>query len=133
MKNGNIFHEHYTNATACVPARTTLQTGTYPLTHKVTSTNGVAKKHGDTQMKWLEKNFIPTIGNYLRSAGYQTYLKGKWHISDADLYDEFGELLATYDANGNRLLNGEKVYLDNNVLYQIAHARFGMPGHAGVS
>lgn len=36
-------------------------------------------------MFWLNPNTVPTMGNYFRAAGYQTYYKGKWHISNADI------------------------------------------------
>lgn len=39
----------------------------------------------DSDMFWLDRNTVPTMGDYFRAAGYQTYYKGKWHISDEDI------------------------------------------------
>ena len=36
-------------------------------------------------MFWLDRNTVPTMGDYFREAGYQTYYKGKWHVSNEDI------------------------------------------------
>lgn len=79
------FHRHYIGSTACCPSRTTLFTGQYPSLHGVSQTVGIAKEAFDSDMFWLNRNTLPTIGNYFRAAGYQTYYKGKWHISNEDI------------------------------------------------
>jgi arylsulfatase A-like enzyme len=30
---------------------------------------------------WLDPNTVPTMGDYFRTAGYRSFYKGKWHIS----------------------------------------------------
>ncbi len=60
-------------------------TGHYPSLHGVSQTTGVAKEAFDSDMFWLGRNTLPTMGNYFREAGYRTYYKGKWHISQADI------------------------------------------------
>ncbi|MCQ6276786.1 sulfatase-like hydrolase/transferase [Bacillus sp. V3B] len=84
-KNGMEFLNHYAGSTACSPSRATIYTGQYPSLHGVTQTTGVAKGPFDPDVFWLDPNTVPTIGNYFRTAGYQTYWKGKWHASDEDI------------------------------------------------
>ncbi|PWW33718.1 arylsulfatase A-like enzyme [Paenibacillus pabuli] len=79
------FHRHYIGTTACCPSRATMFTGQYPSLHGVSQTVGIAKESYDSDMFWLNLNTVPTMGNYFRAAGYQTYYKGKWHISNADI------------------------------------------------
>ncbi|MGM1022647.1 MAG: sulfatase-like hydrolase/transferase [Bacillota bacterium] len=83
--HGLEFHRYYIGSAACSPGRTTLFTGHYPSLHGVTQTDGVAKGAFDSDMFWLDRNTVPTMGDYFRAAGYQTYYKGKWHISDEDI------------------------------------------------
>ncbi|MFK4344984.1 MULTISPECIES: sulfatase-like hydrolase/transferase [unclassified Paenibacillus] len=83
--HGLEFHRHYIGSAACSPSRTTLFTGHYPSLHGVTQTDGVAKGAFDSDMFWLDRNTVPTMGDYFHAAGYQTYYKGKWHISDEDI------------------------------------------------
>lgn len=79
------FHRHYIGTTACCPSRATMFTGQYPSLHGVSQTVGIAKESFDSDMFWLNPNTVPTMGNYFRAAGYETYFKGKWHISNADI------------------------------------------------
>lgn len=51
----------------------------------MTQTTGVAKGAFDPDVFWLDHNTVPTLGEYFRTAGYQTYWKGKWHLSDEDI------------------------------------------------
>ncbi|RKP50158.1 DUF229 domain-containing protein [Cohnella endophytica] len=83
--HGLEFHRHYIGSSACCPSRATLLTGQYPSLHGVTQTTGIAKEAFDSDMFWLNRNTVPTMGNYFREAGYQTYYKGKWHASDEDI------------------------------------------------
>ena len=84
-RHGLEFKRHYTGSTACCPSRATIFTGQYPSLHGVTQTTGAAKSPFDADMFWLDPNTVPTMGDYFQTAGYQTYYKGKWHISDADI------------------------------------------------
>jgi len=83
--HGLEFTNHYVAATACSPSRATLFTGQYPSLHGVSQTSDVAKRPADSDMFWLDPNTVPTLGDYFRAAGYRTYYKGKWHISNADI------------------------------------------------
>lgn len=115
-KRSVIFHNHYTNTCACVPARATLQTGTYPSIHGCTNTDGIAKMENDPKMTWLPKNTVPTIGNYLKNEGFKTYLKGKWHISDESLRGNNGDIIPTYNYNGEAIMDIHRLYLEKNLL-----------------
>ncbi|WP_372007203.1 sulfatase-like hydrolase/transferase [Paenibacillus chitinolyticus] len=83
--HGLEFHRHYIGSAACCPSRATLMTGHYPSLHGVTQTTGIAKEAFDSDMFWLDRNTVPTMGDYFRAAGYRTYYKGKWHISHEDI------------------------------------------------
>ena len=115
-RSGVVFHNHYTNTNACSPARATFHTGQYPNVHGMTQTTGAAKQPLDPDVPWLPKFTVPTIGNYFQEAGYKTYLKGKWHVSDADIRYNSGESMLTFDMYGNRLPLKEEIYLKEDVL-----------------
>lgn len=83
--HGLEFHRHYIGSAACCPSRATLLTGHYPSLHGVSQTTGIAKEAFDSDMFWLDRNTVPTMGDYFRAAGYQTYYKGKWHITNEDI------------------------------------------------
>jgi arylsulfatase A-like enzyme len=112
-KYGVDFRNHYIGATACAPSRTTIFTGQYPSLHGVASTDGAAKYAYDPDMYWLDESTVPTLGDYFEAAGYQTFYKGKWHISEADItvpgthdpYASFNEETGAPDPSR------EKVYL----------------------
>lgn len=100
--NGIEFHRHYAAATACAPSRTSIFTGHYPSLHGVTQTTGAAKEAYDPDVYWLDPNGVPTMGDYFKAAGYRTFYKGKWHISNADLLvSGTHEALPSYDDGGN--------------------------------
>ena len=82
---GLDFRNHHAAATACAPSRTTIYTGHYPSLHGVSQTPGIGKSSFDQNMFWLKPNTVPTLGNYFRQAGYQTWYRGKWHISYEDI------------------------------------------------
>ncbi|KXH81910.1 sulfatase-like hydrolase/transferase [Sporosarcina sp. HYO08] len=85
LKHGMEFQNHYVSSTACAPSRTTLFTGQYPSLHGVSQTPGAAKGSFDADQFWLDPNTVPTMGDYFRAAGYDTYWQGKWHASEADI------------------------------------------------
>ncbi|WP_205876983.1 sulfatase-like hydrolase/transferase [Mycobacterium camsae] len=100
-EHGVNFTRHYTGSLACVPSRPTIFTGQYPDLHGVTQTDGIGKRFDDSRLRWLRAGEVPTLGNWFRAAGYDTYYDGKWHISHADLEDPAtGGSLATNDDDG---------------------------------
>jgi arylsulfatase A-like enzyme len=126
-EHGVSFTRHYTGSLACVPSRPTIFTGQYPDLHGVTQTDGIGKVYDDSRMRWLRTGEVPTLGNWFRAAGYDTYYDGKWHISHADLTDPAtGAVLATNDDDG--VVDPEAVqrYLDADPLEP-----FGFSGWVG--
>lgn len=117
-EKGMTFLNHYIGSTACSPSRTTLFTGQYPSLHGVTQTTGAAKGAFDANVYWLDHNTVPTLGNYFRAAGYRTFWKGKWHLSDEDiLIPGTHEALPSYNTkSGIPVRKYEKLYEEANRL-----------------
>ena len=102
-QNGADFQRHYAASVACVPGRASIYTGHYPSLHGTSQTTGAAKESFDPDMFWLDPNSVPTLGDYFRAAGYSTFWRGKWHVSDADmLIPGTHNQLLSYDASTGR-------------------------------
>lgn len=116
--NGIEFLNHYVGSTACSPSRATLYTGQYPSLHGLTKTVGGASESFEPDIFWLDANTVPTIGDYFRFAGYQTYWKGKWHASPQDiLIPGTHDAMPSYDSTtGIPDPKTENIYLDANRL-----------------
>lgn len=78
-RNAVVCRKHYIAAAACSPSRTTFLTGQYPSLHGVTQVDGLFKS--DTEVQFLDPDGVPTLGDWFRAAGYDTYYFGKWHVS----------------------------------------------------
>lgn len=116
-KKGVSFERHYVASVACVPSRTSLYTGHYPSLHGVANTDGAAKAANDPDMHWLLPGSVPTLGHYLRHAGYRTFWKGKWHVTEADLKIPGTEqVITSYDGNGVTDPEKESLYLKADTL-----------------
>lgn len=110
--DGLEFTNHYIMASACVPSRTSIFTGQYPSLHGVTQTTGAAKNSFEDDVFWLDPNTVPTMGNYFRAGGYATYIKGKWHLSEADMtIPGTHDQLLSFDQQGNPDPVNEAAYL----------------------
>ena len=126
-ENGLDFVNHHIMASACSPSRASIFTGQYPSLHGVTQTSGAAKSAIEQDLFWLDPTTVPTMGHYFRAAGYETYYKGKWHVSDADLYQPGSyDALPSYDENGDPDPELEELYLLANRL-----GPFGFDGWIG--
>lgn len=126
-KRGVSFERHYTASVACVPSRTSLCTGHYPSLHGAANTDGGAKSAHDPGMSWLLPGSVPTIGHYLRAAGYRTFWKGKWRVTDADLKVPGTERsVVSYDESGFADPARVEAYLRANTLDP-----FGFEGWVG--
>lgn len=125
---GLEFKNHYAGSTACCPSRATLYTGQYPSLHGVTQTDGAAKEAYDPDMFWLNPDAVPTIGDYFRTAGYQTYWQGKWHASAADILvpGTHNPFLSYNPENGMPVPENEQLYINAKVL-----DNFGFNGWVG--
>ena len=110
--HGLEFNNHYIMTAACVPSRTSIFTGQYPSLHGNSQTPGAAKINIENDMYWLDPNTVPTMGNYFRVGGYETYFKGKWHVSDADIHipGTYNSLL-TFNSKGEPDPEAEDLYL----------------------
>lgn len=111
-QDGLEFTNHYIMTAACVPSRSSIFTGQYPSLHGDSQTPGAAKSSIEMDMFWLDPNTVPTMGNYFRAGGYDTYYKGKWHVSDADIHipGTYNPLL-TFDSKGEPDPEAENTYL----------------------
>ncbi len=132
-ERGTTFQNHYTNSNACCPARACLHTGHYIHVHGVTQTDGAAKSALSPDMTWLHPFTVPTIGNFLMETGYQSILKGKWHVTDASIRLESGDYLTTFDKNGFRIPSLYHFYLSKNVLHDFGYDRWVGPDPHGIS
>lgn len=126
-RHGLEFRNHHAAATACAPSRTTIYTGQYPSLHGVSQTPGVGKSSFDENMFWLKPNTVPTLGNYFRQADYQTWYRGKWHISYEDIDVPGTQIpLMSNDVEGNSFPDRISLYAEANRL-----DKFGFTGWIG--
>jgi arylsulfatase A-like enzyme len=81
-KNSVVLRNHTIAASACTPSRATIYTGQYGTRTGVTQTDGLFKNGDDSNFPWLVAGGIPTLGTWMREAGYSTHYFGKWHVSN---------------------------------------------------
>jgi choline-sulfatase len=115
--NGLELTNHYIMTAACAPSRASFFTGQYPSLHGVSQTDGAAKGAVEKDIFWADPDSVPTMGDYFRAGGYDTYYKGKWHVSLADLHvpGTYDQVLS-FDAEGNPDPAKERMYLEANRL-----------------
>lgn len=77
-----VLRNHTIAASACTPSRAVIYTGQYGTRTGVTQTDGLFKNGDSPNFPWLEADGIPTLGTWLRGAGYSTHYFGKWHVSN---------------------------------------------------
>jgi choline-sulfatase len=124
---GMDFRNHHIMSSACAPSRTSFLTGQYPSLHGVTQTSGMAKSSLEQDLFWLDPTTVPTMGDWFRAGGYDTYYKGKWHVSDADLYlPGSHKTFPSYTSDGIRDTDLEEIYLEAGML-----EGFGFTGWIG--
>lgn len=116
-RRGYDFQNHHIMSVACTPSRTSIFTGQYPSLHGVSQTNGAAKTAIEEDMYWLDPSTVPTMGHYFRAAGYETLYKGKWHVSEDDLFlpGTHNELVS-YSDQGRPVKELENKYLEAGML-----------------
>jgi hypothetical protein len=78
--NGLRFAQFYTTARCC-PSRASILTGQYP--HKVGVGHMVTDLGHPGYRGKLSENAV-TLAEVLRSAGYRTFMSGKWHVGTND-------------------------------------------------
>lgn len=80
--NAVVLRNHTIAASACTPSRSVIYTGQYGTRTGVTQTDGLFKNGDSPNFPWLAAGGIPTLGTWLREAGYSTHYFGKWHVSN---------------------------------------------------
>jgi len=126
-RNSFEFTHHHVMSVACQPSRASIYTGQYPSLHGIAQTSGAAKTAIEQDLFWLDPTTVPTLGSWFRAAGYDTYWKGKWHISDADLYQPGSyNPLPSYNDAGGRDRQLEDIYLESERL-----EKYGFTGFVG--
>ncbi|HWD29563.1 MAG TPA: sulfatase-like hydrolase/transferase, partial [Rhizomicrobium sp.] len=81
-KNSVVLRNHTIAASACTPSRAVIYTGQYGTRTGVTQTDGLFKNGDSPNFPWLDAAGIPTMGDWMRGAGYTTHYFGKWHVSN---------------------------------------------------
>ena len=79
---GVLLADHTIAESACIPSRASLMTGQYGPRTGVTQTDGLFKSGDAGAFPWLPPNGTPTMGDWLKAAGYSTHYFGKWHVSN---------------------------------------------------
>jgi arylsulfatase A-like enzyme len=80
--NAVVLRNHTIAASACTPSRASIYTGQYGTRTGVTQTDRLFKSGDSPNFPWLAPDSIPTLGSWLREAGYATHYFGKWHVGD---------------------------------------------------
>ena len=73
---GMLFFSFYAQP-SCTPGRAAMQTGRIPNRSGMTTVAFQGQGGGLPKAEW-------TLGSVLKTAGYQTYFTGKWHLGEAD-------------------------------------------------
>jgi arylsulfatase A-like enzyme len=81
-ENAALLRNHTIAASACTPSRATIYTGQYGTRTGVTQTDGLFKSGDSYNFPWLAADGVPTLGTWMREAGYTTHYFGKWHVSN---------------------------------------------------
>lgn len=81
-ENSVVLRNHTIAASACTPSRAVIYTGQYGTRTGVTQTDGLFKSGDAPNFPWLAADGVPTLGDWMRQAGYTTHYFGKWHVSD---------------------------------------------------
>ncbi|HXE55784.1 MAG TPA: sulfatase-like hydrolase/transferase, partial [Tepidisphaeraceae bacterium] len=81
-KYATVLRNHMIAASACTPSRAVIYTGQYGTRTGVTQTDGLFKNGDAHNFPWLDADGIPTLGTWMREAGYTTHYFGKWHVSN---------------------------------------------------
>jgi arylsulfatase A-like enzyme len=102
---GLEFTNHYTNSTACTPARNCLYTAQHKNFTTISQTSGIAKSKNDPYLTWLDPTKTKNMGNYFKNLDYETIYVGKWHLSEEKEYE-------TVNDKSERVLENEQKYKD---------------------
>ncbi|MCK4920011.1 MAG: arylsulfatase [Bacteroidales bacterium] len=88
LAHGGVRFSQFYNASRCCPTRASLMTGLHPhltgVGHMTNSPNSKKYDYGEAfpNYRGFLNRQCATLGELLGSAGYSTYLAGKWHLGD---------------------------------------------------
>jgi arylsulfatase A-like enzyme len=114
--NAVALTRHFAASSACTPSRGVIYTGQYGTKTGVTQTDGLFKSGDSPNFPWLAADGIPTLGAWMRQAGYSTHYFGKWHLSNPpdhslDAYG-FDDWELSYPEPHGALVNNLGLYRD---------------------
>ena len=110
--NGIRLTNFYVNSPICSPSRVALNTGTYPMRHRIHSYIASSKKNKNRVMANYLDTSVNTMASTLRDNGYATGHFGKWHmgggrdLGNVPLPTEYGfeKSFVSFEGVGDRLL-----------------------------
>ncbi|SHJ81075.1 Arylsulfatase A [Tangfeifania diversioriginum] len=109
---GLKFTNFYVNSPICSPSRVALNTGTYPMRHRIHSYIASSEQNNNRAMADYLNPEVPFFAHKLKQNGYATGHFGKWHMGGGrDLGDvphpsEYGydKSLVSFEGIGDRVL-----------------------------
>jgi arylsulfatase A-like enzyme len=111
-ENGLKFTNFYVNSPICSPSRVAINTGQYPMRHKIHSYIDSAEKNKNRAMDNFLNPNVETLARTLNNNGYATGHFGKWHmgggrdLGDVPLPTEYGydKSVVSFEGVGTRVL-----------------------------
>ncbi len=102
----------YINSPICSPSRTAINTGQYPMRHRIHSYLDASKRNRDRNLVDFLDPGVNTLAKTLKANGYATAHIGKWHLGGgrdvdyAPLIQEYGfdKSFTSFEGLGDRLL-----------------------------
>ena len=108
-KEGTDFHRFTTASGVCSPSRTAVMTGHFPARYNIDGHFAWVPSNAKRNMPdWLDTG-APTIGGFLKTAGYKTAHFGKWHLSNNMIPDSPTPSAYGYDQYGAFNCSGEQM------------------------
>ena len=106
MAQGGVKMTNFYNASRCCPSRASLLTGVYP--HQAGIGDMMNTRPYPAYQGYLNRETV-TLAEVLGSAGYGTYMTGKWHVGQAE---EHWPLQRGFDRFYG-LIDGANSYFEN--------------------
>lgn len=111
-QRGVRFTNFYVNSPICSPSRVALNTGTYPMRHKIHSYIASSKQNRDRAMADYLDPQVQTLARTLHQNNYKTGHFGKWHmgggrdLGNVPFPTEYGfdKSLVSFEGIGDRIL-----------------------------
>lgn len=114
-KQGLVMSQFY-NAARCCPSRAALLTGLYP--HEAGVGDMVQNKGSEAYQGFLNSN-CATMGELLKTGGYNTIVSGKWHVGlvpSAWAVNRGFDKSFTLQNNGSSYFNSQPLYNDGRTV-----------------